>query len=402
MSDIPFVNRFNYALRQGLIDQMRRVAQEWHSATGEFEPLVALYGLTDGVDDRGDLLAAALTKQPRHPFLLGLAAREHLIAGRRDEALRGYADADAAQAARVPEADEEERARTRRLYWLGRPDIIEDLRPHLPCDALDRAATAGAVTNVYFHVPFTGGSSVEKAWQITLSPDRFYTITAGRGPLDIRAYAGYTEEMRRRIEYIHLHFGFPIHQVVPRDARYATIVRDPVEITISGYFKTKNNTTGHMVTPDDIRDGASLMEHAENTVQSRINNRFARALRMLTFKEGVEDVEGYRSRLHDDVDDSELFDIASGVLDTFDFVGVMENYRESLALYMIQSGVDLLPEPPHEGPSGRPAFDAIAPHIRQYIRESHAVDARLYERCRDRFTRTYGGALPVVSRLLNS
>lgn len=400
MSSPPFLNRFNYANRMGELDRMRSLAGEWCAEGLEFEGFMAHFGLTDDPAAQRLLLNQELARRPGHPLLLALAARLAWLGGDQKTGAEGYRAAAAAQAARVADPSASEREALSRIHWLGDEARAAALRAVLPVDPFPRLCGADGVANIYFHVPFTGGSSMEKAWQVTVEPDRFYTITAGLGPRDIRNFAGYSEERRRRFTYVHLHFGFPLHHVVPQPHRYSTIVRDPVEITISGYFKTKNNTTGQMLIPDDIRDGASLREHAENIVANNLTNRFARGLRMLTLTKGLEHIEEYRSWLHDDIGDDDLFDLARGVLDGFDFVGLMEHYRESVLLQMIQSGSDIPPPPPHEGPSGRPPFEAIPHDIREFIRETNNVDVRLYEYARDRFMQRYQGTLPLVRELL--
>jgi hypothetical protein len=90
-------------------------------------------------------------------------------------------------------------------------------------------------TIVFYHLPKTAGTTLGSIIRQNYAPDKI--VSSG---IDTHAFLAdlktWPLEKRRRIRLLHGHVPFGTHELLPQPTRYFTVLRHPVERTISYYF----------------------------------------------------------------------------------------------------------------------------------------------------------------------
>lgn len=86
---------------------------------------------------------------------------------------------------------------------------------------------------IFMHISKSAGSTLGNIIDRNYAVDRLYVIMQNK---DNEAFAAQPEAMRARVEMIRGMTYYGIHHAIPREARYFTLYRHPVDRVISQYF----------------------------------------------------------------------------------------------------------------------------------------------------------------------
>jgi len=230
----------------------------------------------------------------------------------------------------------------------------------------------------FLHVPRCGGTSVAS----NIFGRRWYSgnasMTLTREGDD--AYKRIKPPLRPAIEFVHGHFAFGIHRLLPTGyiARpgerftYATILRDPAERVLSWYRHARAHK--HLGLSHDLAANGDVRDVTLRGQHRYYDNL---AVRML---QGPHD---YRSI--GDVRPADLERAKRNLLEHFRVVGVLENYGQFIRDVRIAFGRENLPLPEEDStwhprhnvnklPPGPEETDAL----KAQIRDRNRYDVALY------------------------
>jgi hypothetical protein len=231
-------------------------------------------------------------------------------------------------------------------------------------------------TLIFMHVPKTGGTSLRAALLEAYRPDESALVYEGsglRGAMSEARFAELPEEVRGHVRLIIGHFGYGIHEHVPGESRYVTVVRDPVERVVSLYYHYRN-LPGIRLGGREHRQRwgirwrrASLEDWVFGERRRSVDNAIVRR------------IAGRRDVPFGGCSD-EMFDEAMEHIDRhFTALLVMEQMDQSALLLERLIGRALTAVVKQNANPRRPALDSIDPSLRARIRELNRLDGRLHQ-----------------------
>ncbi|MCP4423780.1 MAG: sulfotransferase family protein [Chloroflexi bacterium] len=96
-------------------------------------------------------------------------------------------------------------------------------------------AYGGKETVVFYHLPKTAGTTLNAILKQNYNHDEIVSHGIDTHAF-VAAFAQWSEEQRKGIRLLTGHFPFGIHALLPQPSRCFTILRNPIERTISYYF----------------------------------------------------------------------------------------------------------------------------------------------------------------------
>jgi hypothetical protein len=244
--------------------------------------------------------------------------------------------------------------------------------------------TSAAQTVLFVHVMKTGGTTVMRNLRQTFALDEIYPyreldIRYDEGQLDIKHHLSVPyllalpEERRRRTRVITGHFPFVVHELLGGDLLTATILRDPVERTISLLRQFKRNQPWEDATGLRPRAARTLEELYEQPLvfDPLIHNHQTKIFSMTR----DDDPQTYMDVI--DVDRARL-ELAKANLATIDVVGLTEGYNDFLDDVEARFGWQIVRGAKK---NATPASDIqpVDPELRRRIAVDNAIDMELYE-----------------------
>lgn len=209
--------------------------------------------------------------------------------------------------------------------------------------------TAPAPRLVYLHFPKTGGTALAQLL-VPLMGDRLAVARAEQAEVDLARY-----------DWVHGHLLY--HQIERLAHRpfTMTMLRNPVERILSLY-------RFHRRRPDDpVHELANKLSFHQFVERGIGTNTY---LDML-----AGDVDGSRRN------DPDRIRVASRRLDTFDFVGITENFEYSALLLAAELGVEPFWRIGHANSAPSPTRRAdIDPDTIALIKQEAAADMKIYRR----------------------
>jgi hypothetical protein len=219
--------------------------------------------------------------------------------------------------------------------------------------AVDRKAL------IFLHIPKTAGTTLNRIIERQYSPLAIFTMDPHRIRATAERFKRLPEARRRRLQVVRGHLFYGIHEFLPQNATYITMLRDPVARLLSSYYfvlrrplnplhrKFKRERLG-------VEDCIRLFPDRNNT-QCR-------------FIAGVKDTA---------IADERLLDMAKANLTkSFSVVGICERFEESLILISKTFGWEISAYENHKVAKTRPMAE---PKLVDLIREHNRLDVELYE-----------------------
>lgn len=126
---------------------------------------------------------------------------------------------------------------------------------------------------IFLHIPKSAGSTLRLIFRRQHKRDAYFVD--GHCPdLDIVK----RELGSKNIRLCFGHMDFGLHDVIGQSAKYATIVRDPVERVISQYYYVKRQAKHHLHHQAFIENDYSLAEYVSRGLSTELNNGQVRIL----------------------------------------------------------------------------------------------------------------------------
>ena len=143
---------------------------------------------------------------------------------------------------------------------------------------------SGGATVVFLHIGKTAGSSIRKVLFRNVPADRVLWIRQPRerphgflGDHVMRDLAALDEEERRRARLIVGHMYFGVHELIPGECLYLTMLRDPVSRAVSQYAHVLRRTN-HRFHELVNTEGMGLSEYITSGLATETDNSQTRAI----------------------------------------------------------------------------------------------------------------------------
>lgn len=236
---------------------------------------------------------------------------------------------------------------------------------------------------IFMHIPKCGGTTLTSILTEAVPEDRRFPVD-GRDVAGSRhALAALADAERRRVDLLFGHLSYGWHELLaPRQARYFTIVREPVSRVVSHYNYVRAHEKHYLHSP--VMEGKmSVADYVESGVTTEVNDGQVRQI------SGVEDIvqAAYgRSGVGYGSDHASLLYRALGnVKSHFLLVGLLERFDESMRLLQRLTGLRIGSYRPKNATRSPTAVTALSAAEVEIVRRFNREDCELYRRCRESF-----------------
>jgi hypothetical protein len=221
---------------------------------------------------------------------------------------------------------------------------------------------AGRSLLVFEHIPKTAGTTFRRSYLIAALPSRERWILAGgqRNLRDREQFLALSADARARIRIVAGHDAEALRPHLP-GARFITLVRDPVERTISSYLHARFHEGAGDQWADVREKGLSLAQFAQKYTTPNAQSRIL---------------------LGDDFDRLDAGQIRQRLKDRYVLVGYTEAFDEFV--YLLHQ-IEGLPLAAYDNRLVRAERESYVPSETDLdvVRQSHTVDAVLHQIVRE-------------------
>lgn len=185
---------------------------------------------------------------------------------------------------------------------------------------------------IFLHIPKAGGTTIHSIINRCYSPKEIHNIIIQKGRLTIQEFIELDVEAKNEINILKGHLVFGLHESFPnpRDVKYITYLRNPVDRIIS-QFKYIHKMPNHYLYEKVKSSGISAVDFALSDWSIELDNGQVRLI------SGFNPVELNVIR-------NEHLEIArSNLKSHFIFTGILENFDDSLLLMKEKLNWESLP-----------------------------------------------------------
>ena len=244
----------------------------------------------------------------------------------------------------------------------NRVEDTEELRagPEFPV----RSEASPANRSIIFvHLPKCGGTTLNRLIEWEYPPTRIFSIDPSFFRWSYRRLLRSSPRRLNRMQAIQGHMPFGIHRILPQQATYITVLREPVDRGISEYYYALSR----VVHPEHRSiKRLSLDEYIRLTPYANVQTKLIAG----------ED-PGY-DFLSGECTEQTLRQAKANLEQHFSLIGLTERFEETLALARILFGWKIPNYADFNVTRGRPRKEEVPGEIRRVIEERYGFDAELY------------------------
>ena len=220
-------------------------------------------------------------------------------------------------------------------------------------------------TLIFQHIPKTAGSTVHSLLNKRYKKQNIFRVFGSyHAHESIQKLKQLDENERRNIALIKGHMPFGLHKYLPGEARYFTILRDPVKRAISQYFYIKNNPRNPLHQPL-VENNWSVADFMRKGESEGMNNGHIRWL--------LGDLQAIP---FGEINESHLTQAIENIDKHFLCVGINEMFDQSLLILANKLGWTSLPYYVRMNTNKRKT--AVSDEDIAAIKEYNEFDIRLY------------------------
>ncbi|WP_275005320.1 hypothetical protein [Promicromonospora iranensis] len=262
---------------------------------------------------------------------------------------------------------------------------------------------------VFFHLPFSGGTSMIVSLKHIVPWGRMVQINRRHGLLQVEHALQMSAEDTAQLMLVHQHHPFAF-RLPGRELTHFTVLRDPVSQIRSGYFK-RLSTPGIVPTRDD---SPTFDQHIDYTIKHGMTNMLARQIvtthpdLLGAYRKQFSSSGRFESvRAEEDMfwleatarlDQDDLLRMCRETLDErFHLVGTMRHLEASHIAATASIGSYTADRVGHRGRSGQPERTDDESDAARRLRDANNVDQILYDEYTARFERDHSSLIELVA-----
>jgi len=223
---------------------------------------------------------------------------------------------------------------------------------------------------IFLHVPKAAGSTLTPIIHRQYDDEEIHHISVEPSvPESVEAFTTLPPTERDDIRCLTGHGPFGLHEYLEGPTEYITMLRDPVERVLSGYYYIWESP-GHRLHSDLVENRVSLQQFIENEMSPLVGNGMTRQIA------GDRATPPCRETLDKAI---------RRVKNHFGIVGLVERFDESLLLMQRRYGWTDTTYRKRNVTSDRPGKRDVQDGILELIRERNQLDIELYRWAKSRF-----------------
>ena len=231
-------------------------------------------------------------------------------------------------------------------------------------------------TVIFLHIPKTGGLTLTKIAKKNYDSSSIYEVRNAK--VDIDKFRQLSIEEKRKIKLLAGHVRFGIHEDIPQQSTYITMLREPVERVISAYFYMRS-TPNH-----PFHKKISQKDTFEDFLETRWPGFNNGQVRMLS---------GVGGKVKYGKCDREMLETAKYNLNNFfSVIGITERFDEFLILCQRSLGYKFPLYTKVNVTKKRPLKEQISKKALRIIEEDNALDLELYNYVKEQFEQSFKGS----------
>lgn len=245
-----------------------------------------------------------------------------------------------------------------------------------------RSTTSASTTNrtlVFLHIPKTAGTTLNRIIEWQYSPAAIFTIDPHRFRATAARFETFSEERRRGYQVVRGHLLYGIHEHLPQQATYLTMLRDPVSRLLSSY---------HFILRRPLHPLHAKLKRERLGVEELIRLTPHRQNLQCRAIAGISDAGT--------CDSSTLETAKQNLERSFSVVGLSERFEDSLLLMMAEFGWRVSFYINGKVAKARPKPDQ---GLSEFIREHNQFDVELYDFGKQLFERALGTKREKIEQL---
>lgn len=212
---------------------------------------------------------------------------------------------------------------------------------------------------IFLHVPKTAGTTLNRIIEWQYNPAAIFTVDPHRFRATVARFKTFSEARRRGYQVVRGHLFYGVHEYLPQEATYITMLREPVSRLLSSYYFILRRPL-HPLHAKLKRQGLPVQELIRLTPQRQ--NLQCRSIA------GVGDVGA--------CDESTLEIAKQNLQRSFSVVGLSERFEDSLLLMMAEFGWKV---PFYANRKVAKARAKPDERVSEFIREHNRFDLALYD-----------------------
>lgn len=243
---------------------------------------------------------------------------------------------------------------------------------------------------LFLHLPKTAGTTLRLLLYDVYGKDAlFETYLYHNNQSVADAFTSLSPDAKSQVALVAGHFGYGLHTYIDVDCRYLTMLREPVERVVSTYFFMLGGD-GLERQPQMEGQNLTLCEFLEAGITPQVDNGLTRLLSGI----GASVEYGKCTAEH-------LETAKKNLTDHFDWVGLLEEFDESVVLLGTKLGWERVPLYRKENVTPkRPRMDELSGREHETILKYCNFDVELYRFARDRFRADVAAQAPEFERKL--
>jgi hypothetical protein len=228
---------------------------------------------------------------------------------------------------------------------------------------------------IFLHIPKTAGSSLGHAMHRQYGRSSIFFIDGNHPMQSVDKFISLPADIKSQYLCISGHIPFGLHEYIPQQVVYTTVLRNPVERLISLYHHVLRETT-HYMHNAVVSKKMSLLDFAGSRLNGEIYNDQTRRL------SGIGKWDQTTDRTV--VDESALRKAIENIEEFFPVVGLTEMFDESLLLMKDAFSWNYVFYSKRKVAISRPKPDNIDLRVIEVIKNENQYDILLYEYAKQR------------------
>ncbi len=220
-------------------------------------------------------------------------------------------------------------------------------------------------TVIFLHIPKTAGTTMYRILDRTYGRRRIFVVGAD-GPAE--ALGRLPEARRAELRAVAGHAGFGLHRFLPESCAYFTLLREPIDRTIS-YYAFAKRTPEHYCHDWIHENDVSLVDFIESKIDRMVDNGQTRLLAGLPTGQEAEYGQCTRDMLET---------AKRNLRDYFPVVGLAEEFDATLILLKKALGWRKLAYVPENVSSHRTRRQELSGAALEALARVNALDVELY------------------------